>query len=1272
VIAESEHGKLVVATSNEIFVLKPEIEGWSRVWWDKTLQLRREDAADSAQWLSWGDDGEVLIGGSHALSLFSSLPSSQVSSPADIAIDGKYTETRRPIWAIPVASPALIAEFSPSATLIATCASYDRMVKIWRRLSFEEGLFDYTYLPHPAVLTHISWRPLDNGLEERRSSGLSSRHDDNLEVLYTVAVDGILRIWRTNGLHDSDILKLYTTIDLVAGIPQSPMLPDAKSSGAVSPRYVCFLSSNRFCAAVNAAIGLPQNNGTSHSVEHLREIASQTPDIFITLDNQGHMSAWGLQTVGHKRRPGEAAFEQPYHVAHAESLPIKIQQGVPAMFTCWFHNDKLQLVCHEISAHGNITWWEGSVEKFMSPSATGSARLQLQASWSGHQSDIEGLRSHRNAIVTHAAHNATQWIACSTGAWESVARLVAPSPIIAAISLKVGDLLLTVHASEYAVWNRQGRRIAAAAHDNGGKQGVIHVEEDTASIATGTFIPDSGGALTRWSLKLSTDSGVELQIKARNLSEEFSKYLITSLQTSRPISTTDLVAVLPDGQVRRILQPSDELAAPRDIIRIRSNIDHISALAANKSIVAVASAANKELRILDLHDGFVEHEEHTDEAIHSLTFHDDQKELRLLAVGYAQKMEILVQACYPNSNSVSSIWVRSKTISIANIGLEIKHLAWVSPSEVGFAVGNSLNLHQTGVFCAELPRHSQEKISAASSSAAILDLETVAQLLQAPLPQWSPVFLSTLLRFGNLRYVAKILEQLAKKLKFWSAGDDLVLHVTETLETQERHASNLTFDLSNDVFDDLRELLHEKELPYITRAEQNDLKLLVDTVAYLKPHVNSLDQNALIFLFEWKWQLLLTQCATPRSATSIDDVPSIDWKTIAFAHQSDAQQPLLDILIAHYDNRLTWPIARKLGLMSWLKDHAALEQIFEQVAQSAYKTQQPADPVDGSLYFLALRKKPTLVSLWRIATWHKEQRSTLNFLKRDFGQADARTAARKNAYALMGKRRFEYSAAFFLLADDPQSAVNALAGQCEDVALAIAVARLYCGDGSDVLAQLIENRLMPLAQEEGDRWLSSWCHFVLAQRKEAADVLVGPLPDGRNTRYWRQDNPEVMILYKQLRTVPSDYEYRAVLRSARILRRMGLWSLSLDLTACWSFQHLQQKVEAVNGQDAVTNGVDDSIKPHKAKIASLPAAVARDARPTTEPPSLLDAFSQPSATATPPVDDEAARKAKAAELLQKLKAKKAKIAAPIDSAKKPPPTQFKEPDANSLLDNFGF
>jgi hypothetical protein len=1271
VIAESDNGRLVVATRDEVFVLKPEIEGWSRVWWETSLLLKREDAGDTAQWLCWGDDGEVLVGGTHALSLFSSLPSSRVSSSANVALCGDRVETRHPMWAIPVASPVLFAEFSPSATLIATCASYDRLVKIWRRLSFEEGLFDYTYLPHPAIVTHISWRPLEDGLEERRSSGLSWRHDENPEVLYTLAVDGVLRIWRTGGTHDSDILKLFTAINLVSAIPQSPSL---SSSATITPRYMFFIPSNQFSAAVNASIGLPQSNEASHSIEHLKEIASQTPDIIVTLDGQGHMSAWGIQSIGHKRRSQEARFDQPYHIAHAEGLPIKLMKGVPMMFTNWFQHDRLQLLCHEISKHGSITWWEGGIETFMSPSATGSERLQLRGKWCGHDRRIDGIQSTPNSVVTRADRDAARWVVSSSGVWDCVTRVTAQSTIIDATFLERCDMLLTVHASEYAIWDKEGRQIAVAAHATDRGAGVIHVTESNAKMVTGFFVQTVPGPLTQWTVRRwadTIDSKCSLEVNGGEKSERLAEHFILPLRSTTPTKTLDIASISRDGLYRKVLNADGIHSLPQDAVKFATGVDHISAFAASDSIIALAASQSKELRVLNANDSYVEFKQQTDEEVSSLVIYNGEEDIPIIAVGYAHKIEILVRGQYAPSSSDFSSWMIAKTISIANKGLKIEDLAWASRFQLAFTAGNNLFFVNTDVISAELPQDSQERIRAATSEAAAVDLHHTAHLLQATLPQWSPLYLSTLLRRGDFHFVADILIELATKLKFWSSGDELRLDIKETFVTQAHRKPTSTLVLSEDVFDDLRDLLAEKELPHITRAEQQDLQTFINTMAYLRQHVNALDRNAVHFLFEWKWQLQRSNPDNSAESTSSSPPPPqppvIDWQTIATVHQSNTQQPLLDILVLHYDNKLTWPIVRNLGLLSWLTDHATLGQVVEQVAQSAYKSQQPADPIDASLYFLALRKKPTLVSLWRIATWHKEQKSTLNFLKRDFSQADARTAARKNAYALMGKRRFEYSATFFLLADDPQSAVNALAGQCEDIALAIAVARLYCGDGSDVLKQLIESRLLPMAQQEGNRWLSSWCHSVLNQRKEAADVLVAPLSTGQSKKRWQQDHPDVMTLYKQVRSTPSDYEYQAVLRSARVLQRMGLWSLSLGLVAGWEFARPSTVAATSHGQNLGANGVDDHIKSPEATAASV--AVPTSA---TDSSSLLDAFSQPPNAIVSAEDDQAARKAKAAELLLKLKAKKDKVVPPSDVVKKPPPTQFKEPEANSLLDSFGF
>jgi hypothetical protein len=63
------------------------------------------------------------------------------------------------------------------------------------------------------------------------------------------------------------------------------------------------------------------------------------------------------------------------------------------------------------------------------------------------------------------------------------------------------------------------------------------------------------------------------------------------------------------------------------------------------------------------------------------------------------------------------------------------------------------------------------------------------------------------------------------------------------------------------------------------------------------------------------------------------------------------------------------------------------------------------DPTACSLLYFALGKVKLVQGLWKQASWHKEQRVMLKFLANDFKDAKWKTAALKNAYALLGKQR---------------------------------------------------------------------------------------------------------------------------------------------------------------------------------------------------------------------------------------------------------------------------
>jgi hypothetical protein len=379
---------------------------------------------------------------------------------------------------------------------------------------------------------------------------------------------------------------------------------------------------------------------------------------------------------------------------------------------------------------------------------------------------------------------------------------------------------------------------------------------------------------------------------------------------------------------------------------------------------------------------------------------------------------------------------------------------------------------------------------------------------------------------------------------------------------------------------------------------------------------------------------------------------------------------------------------------------------FEVIARNEYTKTEEKNPVDCSLYYLALHKKAVLVSLWRIATWSREQGATHRLLINNFQEERWKTAALKNAYALMGRRRFEYAAAFFLLADHLHDAVQVLHNQLGDTQLAIAVARVYGGDESPVLLAFLKDKILPQAARDGNRWLATWCYWMLGRRDTAVRSLVTPLSrllspaetPNFHSKSYLTDDPALVVLYKQLREkslqtlrgatqiLPHE-EWSFVLHTASLYERMGCDVLALDLVRSWEFL-LTPPPKMVPGRPPLSplmprssfqaNGPnqgasDFEFDPRKLLrrrsslvVADLPAresvrnevvqhngAVAEDDEEEDEEEDGENEDGEEEGSSEEEEESEEEEPAKPAP-------------------KKPPPTQFQEPDANSLLDAFGF
>lgn len=236
-----------------------------------------------------------------------------------------------------------------------------------------------------------------------------------------------------------------------------------------------------------------------------------------------------------------------------------------------------------------------------------------------------------------------------------------------------------------------------------------------------------------------------------------------------------------------------------------------------------------------------------------------------------------------------------------------------------------------------------------------------------------------------------------------------------------------------------------------------------------------------------------------------------------------------------------------------------------------------------------------------------------------------------------------------------------------DVQLAIAITRAYEGDDGPVLKGILEERVLPDAASDGNRWMASWAFWMLGRRDMAVRSLIVSLPIPilslavnlqtqspietlitlpstepvpLQAKSYLSNDPALVVLYKQLREktlqtlkgasqISPHAEWNFILRNARLYDRMGCDLLALDLVRHWEFLQGPSSTQATK-EETQENEVDYRKMLRRRSslvVADMPIRPAEQQTPAPKP----EQPAQP----------------------------------------KPPPT-FNEPDSNSLLDSFGF
>ncbi|KXX74066.1 Regulator of V-ATPase in vacuolar membrane protein 1 [Madurella mycetomatis] len=1284
-------GKIAVCTRRNVRVYCPFGKGEDALRWalQASFAVDRPDDADApAMSLSWGASEELLVAHS-SLELYQTSPSSRTTTPECT-------------WRKRLANPARIASLSYDSAYIASVGEHERLVKVWRRLSYGSGevRFDFIYLRHPQPVTGMHWR---------RPHHLDQTIDN---ALYTFCADNVLRVWAGSDSYGQQHLQLWGKVDLGTSVQGLGL---KSGSPTERLRWAFVMHGGDLSAATEKAV---QDGAPSHSPEdaaaldRLIKLANRSPEVCVVLDGRGRMSAWALENIGCKTRKSNI-----FNVAHVATSELDFLKGyagsesyphVEAYSYC-NSGGHLHILLHFFD--GRIEVYRSDVAALLDPDPK-RRRLSLRCVWTGHSAAIRKIVRNFSgrAIVSRTEQGQSViWKHELDPKRTALTRqVVIPQEghIHRMCLLRKGRFVVFLRHENISLWDcrqSQPKMLAERRYDVAGKPLCLlilprHRVEDYTTAHIATITSEKQGLV--WEVKLPfyyrgygptvapITNGTQHDTNRQQGSiREFTRFTLEDagdlayVLPVDPAGTTPSVSGFLDVFARDVaISYTHSGRVEFWTARVGHRGQEVEWLStslmetgvANPALVsgstrkkaALVNAARSALTIWDIRGARLEfaQEFENSHTIRDLDWTSTPDRQSILAVGFPHRVLLLSQMRFDYLNQ-GPAWAPIREIGIREYTPHpIGDSVWLGDGHLVIGAGNQLFVQDRG-FDAGSSLVTSLRLPQRKKGEERWDLFEVVQRLNGPLPVFHPQFLSQCILAGKIVLVHGILMALYKTLKFWVEGDELddylglkmedfyaVDHSAKTSSTKahggylERRMSYDEGDepFSEEVAAEINERLTRIDIAQLSNHEQIQLVNIVECAGLVEKHRRSLDENGARFVLFFK------QHALRKGRTN---EIHLSWREINWAYHSTSQDVLVDFVSKQSQGRMVWEGARESGIFMWLADNAAVRAQFEVIARNEYTKGDAKDPIECSLFYLALKKKTVLQGLWRMASWNKEQKATQRFLANNFDDPKWRTAALKNAYALMSKRRFQYAAAFFLLADHLQDAVNVCLNQLKDLQLAIAVTRVYEGDHGPVLRRLLEEEILTIAAQEGNRWLASWAFWMLHRRDMAVRALITPVytlletpasPDLKS-KLFLTDDPALVILYRQLKDqtlqtlrgaskVMPKVEWEFVLHNARLYERMGCDLLGLDLVRNWEFFQPA-------GVTGIATGLGGDIDPFRL-LKRRSSLVVADL-----PVSPL--------SVSQPVPAEM----KSGGHLPKQQA---------------PTAVFEEPDANSLLDSFGF
>ena len=696
------------------------------------------------------------------------------------------------IWKKQLANPVKFASLSFDSGYISSTANHDRLVKLWRRLAFgpQDVKFDLAYLPHPQTVTQIRWR--------------KPYHVDQTvdNVLYTVAADGVLRIWAATDSHGLSIFQLWGKIDTRDSIVPRPLIPNEKCSDL---RVSLIIDFRDFSRVAEHAVQNHQDEGDikDSAFKRLIEVANRSPDVCVFIDGDGNFSAWGLENIGSKQRKETDIFSIAQIAGSDKKSVIRPTEYAQVVSYCDGVDGRIKVFLNQFD--GRVECLEGDLAELFDPWRQ-TATLEKRMIWTGHSAPIKKIVRNNSgrAAVSRTDGNETIVWKHDTDSVHPIlrrSRINVSEHIHRICVIRGGRFVILLHHETICLWDCRrpvSKLLGSLPYRIKGKPLCVlilpEIGRDRAVAHIATVSSEMKGIV--WELKLPRHSDyTDIDLKDSEHIREFSTFNLGDADDlayvlpvdpagSPPVTSGFLdtfardvaVSYTHSGLVRSWTAKVDLEKQKVDWLLTCSVETGINqpALASGSSIrkAALVNSDRSELTIWDVRGAQLEYSQtfNGKESIQDLDWTSTPDDQHVLAVGFHHRVLLLAQLRYDYVNK-GPAWTVIQEISLRSLTPHpIGDSTWLGGGSLLVGAGNQLFVFDKTI---TIPASDATALQLPLRRQGQWDLFEVVSRLNGPLPVFHPQFLSQCILAGKTAIVQRILLKLHQTLKYFVEGDSI-------------------------------------------------------------------------------------------------------------------------------------------------------------------------------------------------------------------------------------------------------------------------------------------------------------------------------------------------------------------------------------------------------------------------------------------------------------------------------------------------------------------